>query len=173
MRRVLVLIMATLLVLATAATAGAGVAKNETAVYTLPGFALVEGASMDARITPGGVNISAHTNGLTGGNAYTLWSISFSHPEHCTHGDEAAGLLCGMGDDDDGSGPQGFAVNQVGGNIAGASGSLTISGHVNVENAAGAEYHVVVADHGPLDASALPGQIMSPAGGVQIGFFVP
>jgi hypothetical protein len=163
--------MATLLVLATAATAGAGVTKNETEVFTLPGFALVDGASMDARITGGGVNISAHTNGLTGGNAYTLWSISFSHPEHCTHGDEAAGLLCGMGDD--GPGPQGFAFNQVGGNIAGASGNLTISGHVNVENAAGAEYHVVVADHGPLDPSDLPHQIMSPAPGVQIGFFVP
>jgi hypothetical protein len=108
--------MATLTVLATAAPAWAGVTKDETSVYTLPGFALVEGASMDARITAGGVNISAHTNGLTGGNAYTLWSVSFSHPEHCSHGNEAMGLL---------------------------------------------------------DPSALPDQIMSPAGGVQIGFFVP
>lgn len=169
MRRIFVLVIATVMVLATATTAGAGVTKDETSVYTLPGFALVEGASIEARMTPGGVTISAHTNGLTGGNAYTLWSVSFSHPEHCTHG--SGGRLCGPGDD--GPGPQGFAFQQAGGNVAGASGNLTISGHVIVENATGAEYHIVVADHGPLDPSALPDQIMSPAPGVQIGFLVP
>jgi hypothetical protein len=158
--------------LAGSSSVGAGVDKNESNVYTLPPpFTLVDGASVDSRITRGGVNISIHTNGLEGGNAYTLWSISFSHPEHCTHGNPEMGLLCGMGDD--GLGPQGWAMQQVGGHIAGASGNVTISGHVEVDNAAGAEFHIVVADHGPLDPSIMPTQIKSPGPGVQIGFLVP
>ena len=157
--------------LAGSSSVGAGVDKLESEVYTLPGLALVDGASVDSRITGGGVNISIHTNGLVGGNAYTLWSISFSHPENCNHPNPAMGLLCGPGDD--GPGPQGFAISQVGGNVTGASGNVTISGHVEVDHAASAEYHIVVANHGPLDPSNMPTQIMSPGPGVQIGFLIP
>ena len=154
---------------ASTGAAAAGVVKKDSSVYTLPGFGLVEGASVDARITNGGVNLSIQTNGLTPGNAYTLWSISFSNPEECTDGMEDR--LCGPGDS--GAGPQGFAMNLVGGHMVGASGQLTISGQVDVDNATGAEYHIVVADHGAMDPSLLPEQIMTPGPGVQIGFLAP
>ena len=170
-RQIVVLFAALAMVLSTTAVAGAGVVKNTSGVYTLPGFAAVDGASIDAVIAGGGANISASTSGLVSGNAYTLWSISFSHPEFCQFGDPGRGTLCGFGDD--GPGPQGFAVKQVGGNIAGGSGNVTISGRVTVENPAGAEYHVIVADHGPMDPADMPNQIKSPGPGVQIGFLIP
>ena len=151
------------------AGAGGGVVKNEGAVHTLPAMTEVLGASVDSRVTDGGANISIHTNGLTAGNAYTLWSISFSNPEYCEWGMD--GRFCGPGDD--GPGPQGFAVNYVGGHIVGGSGHLTISGRVDVDNAANAEFHVIVADHGLKDPSLLPDQIKTPGPGVQIGFLVP
>ena len=148
---------------------GAGVMKNEGAVHTVPSLAPVAGASVDSRVTPGGANLSIHTNGLVAGNAYTLWSISFSNPQACLNGMD--GRMCGPGDD--GPGPQGFAVNFVGGHIVGGSGHLTISGQVEIDNAAGAEYHLVVADHGVKDPSLLPGQIRTPGPGVQVGFLIP
>jgi hypothetical protein len=157
------------MLLALGATADAGVVKNDGGVYTLPGMAEVVDASVDSRVTNGGAKLSIHTNGLTAGNAYTFWSISFSNPENCTHG--MKDRLCGMGDD--GPGPQGFAINYVGGHIAGGSGNLTISGQVDVDNAANAEFHLVVADHGLKDPSLLPDQIKTPGPGVQIGFLIP
>jgi hypothetical protein len=150
-------------------TAGAGVVKNEGAVHTLPAMTPVEGASVDSRVTKGGANLSIHTNGLTAGNAYTLWSISFSHPENCDFGEGVR--LCGFGDDD--ADDTGHAVNYVGGHIVGGSGHLTISGQVDVDNAANAEFHIVVANHGPKDPRLLPGQIKTPGPGVQIGFLFP
>ena len=170
MRRQIVVLLAVMAMVLTSATvAGAKASKNTSDVYTLPGFALVDGASVDSVITPGGVRIKMRTNGVTSGNAYTLWSISFSNPEECAHG--VGAQLCGPGDD--GPGPQGFAVQQVGGNIAGASGNLTIAGRVTVDDAVNAEYHVVLADHGPKDPAQLPAQIKTPGPGVQIGFLLP
>jgi len=148
---------------------GAGLVKNDGAVYTIPALAPVDGASVDARVTAGGANLSIRTRGLTAGNAYTLWSISFSNPQACTNGMD--GRMCGPGDD--GPGPQGFGINYVGGHMVGASGHLTISGQVTIPNAGGAEYHLVVADHGVKDPSLLPGQIRTPGPGVQVGFLVP
>jgi hypothetical protein len=144
-------------------TAGAGVAKNDGGVYTLGAMTSVDGASVNSRATNGGANLSIHTNGLTAGNAYTLWSFSFSDPGACTNG--MGDRLCGPGDD--------VVMNYVGGHIVGGSGHLTISGQVNVDNAANAEFHLVVANHGPKDPSLLPGQIKTPGPGVQIGFLIP
>jgi hypothetical protein len=64
-------------------------------------------------------------------------------------------------------------VNSVGGHIAGGSGHLTISGRVDVDNAATAEFHLVVADHGLKNPSLPPGQIKTGGPGVQVGFLVP
>jgi hypothetical protein len=144
----------------------ARVDKLESDVFKLPGGNVrVDDASVDARIKGESANISFHTNGLVGGNAYTVWSISFSDPNACSNG--SGEQSCGFGDE------ALSVVQQVGGNIAGASGKLTISGRVEVDNAASAEYHIVLANHGPLDPSTMPLQIKSPGPGVQIGFLVP
>lgn len=79
---------------------------------------------------------------------------------------------CGSGDDADPN--TGFAVQQVAGHIIGGNGKANFGGSIPVANAAGTEYHIVVADHGPKDPQQLPEQIKSPGPDtVQIGFILP
>jgi hypothetical protein len=143
--------------------------KRDGPMYTLPGENEIPGTFVRVNATDGAAHITVRTTGLVGGNAYTLWSISFSHPENCEHG--GGELLCGFGDD--GPGPQGFAFQQVAGHIAGKSGKVNFGGTVPVVDADEAEYHIVVADHGVKDPALLPGQIKTPHPGVQIGFILP
>jgi hypothetical protein len=146
--------------------------KREGTMHLLPSFTEVDGSTVRVNATGGRAHISVRTNGLAGGNAVTLWSISFSNPQLCTHGNAAAGLQCGPGDDDVG-GPSGFLMQLVAGHPIGTSGKADFGGSVSVENASRAEYHIVVADHGVKDSQQLPGQIKTPGPGVQIGFIVP
>lgn len=110
-------------VIAAVATAGE---KRSGPMRSLPGFAVIDDTSVSVNAIAGKANITVRTSGLTAGHAYTLWSISFSHPENCQHGDVGLGLACGIGDD--GPGTQGFTMQLVSGHIIGASGKANFGG---------------------------------------------
>lgn len=171
-RTTLTMVIALMLVAAIPAVAVAS-DRRDGPVHLLPANAgnAVLGATVVVNATADQAHITLRTSGLIGGNAYTLWSISFSYPQECSHGNAGLGLLCGPGDD--GPGPQGFAIQQAAGHIVGNSGRANFGGSVPVANAAGAEYHIVVADHGPKVPADMPLQIKSPGPGVQIGFILP
>jgi hypothetical protein len=169
-RTILTMVIALILIAAIPVVAVAG-DKRDGPVHLLPATAVndVDGATVVVNATAGQAHITLRTSGLTPGNAYTLWSISFSNPELCNHG--SGELLCGQGDDI--PGPHGFEMSKVAGHMAGASGKVNFGGTVSVENAAGAEYHIVVANHGPKVPADMPLQIKTPGPGVQIGFILP
>ena len=153
--------------LASVAPAVAAPAAHDAApMLTLPGFVEVDGSSVSLNATSARATIRVKTSDLVPGNVYTLWAFTFSSPENCIDG-------CGFDDSDDRPDEVGFAVQQVAGHVTGKSGKVNLAGSIAVANAQGAEYHIVVAEHGPLDPSIMPTQIKSPGPGVQIGFLVP
>lgn len=168
---------AALLLASLTSTASAhGSHHEESPVYALPGpfGAPIDGASATIRRSNGGATVSFNSSGFGPHHAVTMWAVSFSNPENCDFGNplpDGRTALCGMGDD--GAPDTGFQVQQLAGHIVGANGNANLGGHVDVANPFGAEFHVVLADHGPMDPSQLPGQIMSPAGGTQIALFIP
>ena len=93
------------------------------------------------------VTIKIQAVDLNPHHAYTVWVNDVSCP--------LQGPACGM---------------FLAGHIVGGSGKATFSGRVSLNNPALVDpfggIHVVIADHGPLDPSLLPGAIKKPAGGV-------
>ena len=161
-----------------ASLAGAASARGsnheESPVYGLPAFDEIDGSSATIKRSNGGATVTFNSSGFGPHHAVTMWAISFSNPENCDFGGplpDGRTSLCGMGDD--GAADTGFKIQQLAGHIVGAIGNANFGGHVSVENPLGAEFHVVLADHGPMDPAQLPGQIMSPAGGTQIALFIP
>jgi hypothetical protein len=168
MRKKLLVAASALWLLASLAPAAAAPAAHDSApMLTLPGFVEVQDSSASLVATSEGASITVHTSGLVPGNVYTLWGISFSHPENCNTPN-----ACGPGDDVPDT-PAGWAIQQVGGHVTGESGNVNFGGSIAVDNAQGAEYHIVVAEHGSLDPQNMPGQIKTPGPGVQIGFIAP
>ena len=161
-----VIVVATLVwMLAALAPATAAPATHESSLMlTLPGMVEVEGSSIDLTATADSAAIRVKTSGLVPGNVYTLWVFSFSNPGNC--------LVDGCGTDDAAERPDavGFKVQQIAGHVTGQSGNVNLAGSISVENAQGAEYHVVVAEHGALDPANMPFAIKSPGPGAQIGF---
>ena len=170
---------AALAIVAASATADARRAQHQSSpVWELPAVSpLVDDASSSITRSNGGVAIRFDSSGLGAHHAVTLWSISFDHPENCANGGplpDGRVALCGPGDDAPAMQEAvGFAVQQVAGHVLGSNGNANFAGHVDVEHPFDAEFHVVLADHGPKDPAMLPDQIMSPAPGTQIAFFVP
>ncbi|MFW6084083.1 MAG: hypothetical protein ACODAA_02615 [Gemmatimonadota bacterium] len=132
----------------------AGVARSTSIVTEFPNGDPVPGAS--ARLTRGknGVNAWLQTNGLTSGNAYTLWVVVFNHPENCIEPNECR-LADVMAAD------PAVAVDLIGtgGQVIGGDGRATFAGRVKVgelgERGIGLldafepEIHLVVRNHGP------------------------
>lgn len=168
-RLITTLAIAVLLVGALPALVAAGDQRSGP-MQTLPGLDVIDGTHVSVNASGQKARLRIKTQDLVGGNAYTVWSFSFSHPRHCQHGTGDA--LCGPGDD--GAGPQGFKVQYVAGHPIGGNGKANFGGSIVVPNAAGAEYHIVIADHGAKDPAQLPGQIKTPSMNVvQIGFIYP
>jgi len=164
MRKRMIMAIAAVWMLATLAPAVAAPAVHETAsMLTLPGMAEVEGSTVSLVATDSKATITVRTSDLVAGNVYTLWGITFSYPENC---------IDGCGPDDEARDPVGvgFAMQLVAGHVTGASGNVNFGGNIAVVNAQGAEYHIVVAEHGALDPAIMPEQIKTPGPGVQIGF---
>jgi hypothetical protein len=143
------------LVLAILAPAAASPARLDRAsMQTLPGFTVVEGSSASLVATGGHATITVRTSGLVPGNVYTLWGFSFSYPENCVEG-------CGFDDVARDPAGIGFSVQQIAGHVTGESGKVNFGGSIAVANAQGAEYHVVIAEHGALDPADMPNAIKS------------
>jgi hypothetical protein len=170
MRKKLLVAASALWLLASLAPAAAAPAvhySSEMRAFPPPFAEVVQDSSVSLVATSERARITVKTSGLVPGNVYTLWGISFSHPENCI-----TPHACGPGDDVPDT-PAGFAIQQVGGHVTGESGNVNFGGSIAVENAQGAEYHIVVAEHGSLDPQNMPGQIKTPGPGVQIGFIAP
>jgi hypothetical protein len=167
-KKILVAASALWLLASLAPAAAAPAVHHSSEMLTLPPpFSAVQDSSVSVVATSERARITVKTSGLVPGNVYTLWGISFSHPENCT-----IAYACGPGDDVPGT-PAGWAIQQVGGHVTGKSGNVNFGGSIAVDNAQGAEYHIVVAEHGPLDPANMPAQIMTPGPPVQIGFIAP
>jgi hypothetical protein len=165
MRKRMIMATAAVWLLATLAPAVAAPAVHDTAsMLTLPGMAEVEGSTVSLVATEGRASITVNTNDLVAGNVYTLWGFTFSNPENCVDG-------CGFDDVARDPGGIGFAVQQIAGHPTGANGNANFGGSIAVVDAQGAEYHIVVANHGALDPASMPDQIKTPTmDTVQIGF---
>lgn len=131
---------------------------------------VVDGATGHVTRNDDGIAFRLRTNSLTPGNAYTLWLVIVNHPEECDATPCTAPEIIG---NDDTASQVGFAA----GNVVGEAGRATFSGHVNegpldgwlpdrsLEDARGAEVHLVINDHGPALAEHMPGMIRTYRGG--------
>ena len=167
MRKRMIMATAAVWLLATMAPAVAAPAVHDSAsMLTLPGMVEVEGSTVSLVATNAKATITVKTHDLVSGNVYTLWAFTFSYPENCVDG-------CGFDDVARDPAGIGFAVQHVAGHVTGANGNVNFGGNIAVVGAQGAEYHIVVAEHGALDPGIMPDQIKTPGPGVQIGFLVP
>jgi hypothetical protein len=147
-------------------------------VFAFADFSVV-GSSQLVR-TPNGVSYTLQTTGLTPGHAYTLWIVIFNDTGGCTDGTPGF-ALCGPADVvNDAARPD---MMYAGGHVAGSSGLATFSGRRQVgdlsgsanapvglpayglEDPAGAEFNLVVHDHGSMLPDYLPDMIQSIDGG--------
>lgn len=130
--------------------------------------------------TPNGVNYRVQTEGLEPGHAHTLWIVIFNNPDGCLSGIPGV-TSCGPADVvNDAARPD---MMWAAGNIVGGSGRTTLAGRRSVadqsrsanapvglpayglETPEGAEFHLVVHDHGPVLPSYMPDMIQSIDGG--------
>ncbi|MCA1832211.1 MAG: hypothetical protein LC750_05675 [Actinobacteria bacterium] len=119
--------------------------------------------------TASGVTMTLHTTDLTGGHAVTVWWVVFNDPQSCSHG--ALGVRCGPGDLSVPATQASIlyaAGHVIGGNGVGDFGAQLSLGKTDgalfgqgLTNAFGADVHLVVRDHGPVDQSLMPGEIHS------------
>jgi hypothetical protein len=162
----------------TVAAARAGPASSP--VYTFPGGPdqmLIDGASANLVRTKNGVNFRVDTNSLQPGHAYTLWVVIFNEPGQCLTAPDTCtppdlfnaaakpDMLYGAGTVAGGSGRATFAgrtqVGDVSGSVQAPVGLLS-NGLIDPF---GAEFHLVVRDHGPLIPAFMPDMIQTLAGG--------
>lgn len=143
-------------------------------VYTFAG-ALIEGASAHIVRTENGVNFRVDTNSLPPGHASTLWVVIFNDPGKCSttpcnpfdlfNPDAKPDMLYGAGTVVGGSGRVTLAgrtqVGDVSGSVQAPIGLLS-NGLIDPY---GAEFHLVVRDHGPVIPEFMPDMIHSLAGG--------
>ena len=144
--------------------------QRSAPMQTLPGFVEVDGSQVSVNATGDRARVTVKTSGLEGHYAYTLWSFSFSKPWNCSGG------ACGFDDTETAAqrAAVGYMVQFVAGHPVGGNGKVNFGGTITVPNAAGAEYHIVIADHGVKDPAQLPEQIKTPSpDGVQIGIILP
>jgi hypothetical protein len=119
-----------------------------------------------------GASMTLHTNSLDAGHAVTIWWIIFNNVGACRSGIEnGGGLRCGESDlfrtGVDAS------VLYATGHVVGNNGVGNFSAHLNTGDASGAlfgpglvnplgaDIHLIVHDHGPVDQSLMPAQIHS------------
>jgi hypothetical protein len=120
--------------------------------------------------TDSGISVDLHTTRLPAGNAVTIWWMVFNHPEECIAGDTTGGpFRCGMADM---SNPAaGLSVLYAAGHVIDDSGVADFGGRLAVDDAdgaimgtglqdaAGADVHLVVRDHGPAKPGTVDEQI--------------
>jgi hypothetical protein len=141
---------------------------------------MVEGAASSLTRTPNGVNYQLTTRDLEPGHAYTLWIVIFNDTAACEDGVPGV-FSCGAMDVlNDAARPDMMFAAGV---VAGGSGKATFSGRRSVgdlsgsangpigvpayglEDAYGAEIHLVVHSHGPKLPAFMPDMIQTIDGG--------
>jgi hypothetical protein len=158
------------------AAARAGPATSPVYTFELDPM-LIEGASANVVRTKNGVNFRVDTNSLLPGHAYTLWVVIFNEPGQCLtapgtctppdlfNAAAKPDMLYGAGTVAGGSGRATFAgrtqVGDVSGSVQAPVGLLS-NGLIDPF---GAEFHLVVRDHGPLIPAFMPDMIQTLAGG--------
>ncbi len=142
----------------------------------------IAGASSSYYAEEDGISATLDTTGLVPGHAITMWWVIFNHPEFCENGE--GGLRCGepdlliFGGDEAVEG----SVVQAGGQIVGPDGSGHLGSYLAVgdtsdlliagpglSNPLGADVHLVVRDHGPVQAGLFVDQLGSVSGGCTEG----
>jgi hypothetical protein len=136
---------------------------STTTVRDINSGTVVPGSWSRVKVNDNGVFMTLKTTGLTPGDAVTIWWVVFNHPENCSHG--ILGLRCGEGDLMTPSVEA--AVGYAAGHVIGSSGMAFFGDHLSVGNSTGfilgngltnphgADFHLIVHDHGP----AIPGRI--------------
>jgi hypothetical protein len=102
----------------------------------------VDGATASITRNKSGVTYNIHTNSLDGPHAFSTWGFIFN----CGNTDDCKPIVVGLG-----------------GHVVAAEGMANFSGRIGTSengltNAMGAELHIVIVDHGPVDGSTLPGE---------------
>jgi hypothetical protein len=152
----------------------AGAATQTTSDVSLMGNPkAVMGTSTLTRTT-GGIVLDLHTSGLQAGHAVTIWWMVFNHPEACISGPSTEtpdDPRCGMADM---SNPAaGLSVLYAAGHVIDEDGEADFGAYLRegdtdgalegmalgLLDAAAADVHLVVRDHGPADPQMVVGQI--------------
>lgn len=188
MRRTITMLLLGGFLVAGSLPAAAGLpAREDVRTFPGPGVA-VPGANAKLVRQPDGASFTFTTNGLTAGNAYTIWFVAFSNPAACTapmvDGDEVI-ALCGLPDLRNPA-AQPTAVWGAG-HVVGESGTASLGGRVAEGNTSGcdglgrlpcgdgltypqgAEIHLVARSHGPMIPELVNEQIHSFNRGCEVG----
>ncbi len=139
----------------------------------------VAGSQARLRRFPDRLEAVFRTTGLAEGHAVTLLWAVFNSPAACTVGNPVTGVKCGP--PDLANAATGASVQLLGGQLIGAGGVLFATDTLRLRDvgrctapvpcregltdAAGAEVHLVVRDHGPALPDQLPAQLSSFNGG--------
>lgn len=125
-----------------------------------------------------GISATLDTSGLMPGHAVTLWWVVFNHPELCSHGE--GGLRCGEGDLLLFGGDPAIegTVLHAAGHVIGPDGKGTFGAYLapadtsrvvgegpGLTNPLGADVHLVVRDHGPVQPGLLADALSTFGGG--------
>lgn len=168
-KRVVVLVAPAVLALLLVTPAQAGTKQHAQLYWNTPdrmGEA-VDGGTARLDREASGVRVDVKTAGLKSGHAYTLWLVVFNSPDGCV-GNPARTLhgagACAMPDAF--SPASGASHHRVAGATIGEDGSAAFSSRIRkdapselaneppLENPQGAEYMLVVRDHGPAIAGS-------------------
>jgi hypothetical protein len=125
--------------------------------------------------TGSGIALDLHTTGLQAGHAVTIWWMVFNHPEACTTGasttETSADPRCGMADMTNPA--AGLSVLYAAGHVIDEDGVTDFGAYLQegdtdgalegmalgLLDAAAADVHLVVRDHGPADPGRVDEQI--------------
>ena len=150
-----------------ALTTQSAASRDSVDVHMLPSFAVVPGSSSMLVRNDNGVTGTVHTDGLTAGNAYTMWFVVFNNPGACVGG-------CGA-DDLGRAGVQasvvfgtGHVVGGEGNNFAGWLGVGDTDGAISgpgLLHPRTAEIHLIIRNHGAAIPGLIDEQISSFNGG--------
>ncbi len=196
-RFLIVLVFSLLLALALAVSSAAqeDMQTSTATVHLMSDGSEIEGSWSTLTRYENGVAMTLHTSGLTAGDVVTAWWVIFNAPENCSDGacdandvfmfDDEGKMIVGD------SGPQANAeqreaaqISVLGatGNLVGESGEGHFAAWLGVgevpgvlfgpalQNASGAEIHVVLRTHGPLDPDTFDEQITAFNGGCPAEF---
>ena len=138
----------------------------------------IGGASASYQAYEDGISAALDTSGLQPGHAVTFWVVVFNNPELCSNGD--GGLRCGEGDllifegDPAIEGTVVYGAGHViGPDGKGSFGTYLATGDTSrvlldgpgLTNPLGADVHIVVRDHGPVQEGLFADALRTFGGG--------